>query len=1840
MKKILSVFIVLIYVCSNILSIATAVTTNNQASPWTREKAAHLAKITLFNADNTIIDSLFAAWSAKAALDIIFPDANGPDRSLYDAAIANYTGSGFNWGDSNHVTRLYQMIYTLDPYEWKRKLFSLFEDIFSVNRDTDRDITYKDVDDLHDLLFANMFWSYQTLVKKVLYNNGLPGDYAQSRFLDLFNQKDPINPNENYARELLQLFLMWEYEPYKSKDNNDIRNYEESDVKALARILTGLKSDPMTHAVSFDIATHYVGSGMVFLSGALTGITPPYYNTLSGTVDPLLILTPVNSNNGLTDNVIEYIFAKRSDQIALFLADRLARFYINDTPTRQSIDQIAQIIKDNNFEMLPVVKSMLSMDIVYSDASMNAIRYKNPLELSIGTIRQLRQNSLSGMLLDPNMYDTNLLRRLGWTPYFPGSVFGRDGFDNSLKWSSTSNQSAWMSASNYFTYRTTGTGAIDFLSLLGNQRREITTGSVSIMTHSDNSYIGSLTILSWTISLGSPIVPVVMQSVARFAAFSTENTPEYVYPIDPIESILGWENLELFASEPVIFLTDIPSQPDQVDSTDASTSENLDTTVVEEKTDIVEKSDTISVDVFTGGIENTGAVIAMSMVLVDTGSTVGSVDPILSSDTQTGETSTGGIENTGAVITETGTTNTGTTITGSTDTGVIVTDPITTTGSSETGSILSILPVTNQVESIVALAVVTSTLSISTGSVVLPNFRINTGLWVITVFSGTYTWDTKTLVIHSGSILSGSLNTEVVSATIVFDANSRLFADTVSTTEILDTYEVYIYGEKRLWSEIRTIIDDFLNKNSSWATIPVAPTNVNYFNKKIRGLLSILLAQPEFVLLTGYDLPTSTNTTDQHFLDNVTGKLFFVELYGGNDYLTSIIPKDEYSTYLDYRTNQTGSIAITGTGLVDIGDFYMNSALAYGSGGGLGFKDLYDRGYLKIFNRVGWYKHSNDHDAAAKQISSYDSSTAISAEGAFGHLVKSEFESSHTISLGSKSPNIYRAGHYVNLGWSVILNNPLDQGGQLKSHMDVMQNITLSRSYPANTRDLFKDAGRISEIWKLSVAQGGPSGANGDMNNVFKFAKVLMNNNIGRSFYMGGYGWYDTHGDQFTGLNRNLNFVSTAVTNFFNEVKDTQDVTIVIFSEFGRTNKTNGDLWTDHGDGGWMYVITSNTALRNQLQAGTYGNMSIKNAKYNSLGIGIDYRSVYGSIFNSLYWLDPSTYFAAPIDIFKDISLDPNRISLLNYSYQASGQTPLLNVELTVTGSNYNPGKAWYTRLLSWTGMVSTRNTRLNEKTVGEGYRYNFQINPNSQTYFTLESFSNQYALTGFSWSLTGSTRPMILWNSIRTVSQTGTSIMPLFGNTVAPVILSGSGIILESTGSKMVSFPDNNFARIGFWSWLTNVIELTTATGTMNWRWGFVFGQPIDKNLFIPSTATITSDGRNIPVQNISHLFRIGADLRWVWMKLNQRVSIEFSGVPLGERYRVISSQDGINWSDVESSGATYSPSLTGSITVSTDHFSYFALFAGSILIPPPSCTISISPNTVTNGSGAILSWNMTNSSTGILNPGNMILGASGSTIIVPPSNATTPYTLSVSNPSWTNSCTASVTAMPVVTPPVTPPPSCTISISPNTVTNGSGAILSWSMTNSSTGILNPGNVSLWASGSTIIVPPSNATTSYIISMNNGSGIWFCSAAVTASSVVPPVVVPPTPGNTNTGVIVWPGGAWWWGSYTNTATIPSTTPTKPVVYLSWLLLDTVFATKTKNNIESTLRDAIIWGVTTSIIRKITSDGRVLNLSILRLQRKLSMNTISSYTDRRQTIMNLQELYKQKLQLLRSVSIQ
>lgn len=285
-KRVFSGFLLIYMGLYSILSpiMVFAVSTNGAAGPWTREKAEHLARKALLGATPTVIDQLYQAGSSTAAVNLLFPDAIGPNRASYDAEVSALTSSGFNFGNEANMRKLYQLRYYRDPYEAKVKLFSLFEDIFSVNQsDT---ISYTDIKNQQDLLYANTLGNYRTLVKHILFNNGQAGDYAEGKFLDLLDGSNKNSPNENYARELLQLFLMGEYKYGESKELGSVRNYEETDVAALAKILTGLRSDAVTHMVSYDALKHNTSTGVLFLSGTLASNPfSSFYDSLSGTLN-------------------------------------------------------------------------------------------------------------------------------------------------------------------------------------------------------------------------------------------------------------------------------------------------------------------------------------------------------------------------------------------------------------------------------------------------------------------------------------------------------------------------------------------------------------------------------------------------------------------------------------------------------------------------------------------------------------------------------------------------------------------------------------------------------------------------------------------------------------------------------------------------------------------------------------------------------------------------------------------------------------------------------------------------------------------------------------------------------------------------------------------------------------------------------------------------------------------------------------------------------------------------------------------------------------------------------------------------------------------------------------------------------------------------------------------------------------------------------------------------------------------------------------------------------------------------------------------------------------------
>lgn len=260
--------------------------------------------------------------------------------------------------------------------------------------------------------------------------------------------------------------------------------------------------------------------------------------------------TPLPGNNGLTDNTIDYIFAQRSESISLFLADRLFRFYIHGKPTRLKLDGIAANIRANNFEILPSVKVLLSSDILYSDISMNGVSYKNPLELGIGTLKILHDKD--PLTFDSRIYDSELLNMLNWRPYFPGSVFGRDGFDDNNKWFTAYTENQWMSFATRLSSTTT-TGSY-LLSNIVPTTSITLAGSFPISTSPLNTYSGSISVVGtgniilnsasgntlsysggnislpqFTVQLGSGNLSIDQGNLALSGSFLTVSSGSFVY---------------------------------------------------------------------------------------------------------------------------------------------------------------------------------------------------------------------------------------------------------------------------------------------------------------------------------------------------------------------------------------------------------------------------------------------------------------------------------------------------------------------------------------------------------------------------------------------------------------------------------------------------------------------------------------------------------------------------------------------------------------------------------------------------------------------------------------------------------------------------------------------------------------------------------------------------------------------------------------------------------------------------------------------------------------------------------------------------------------------------------------------------------------------------------------------------------------------------------------------------------------------------------------------------------------------------------------------------------------
>ncbi len=188
------------------------------------------------------------------------------------------------------------------------------------------------------------------------------------------NENIVDEPNENFAREILELFTIGKG-PLVGP--GDYTNYTEQDVQALAKIFTGwqLKND-WSYSITEPLEVVFYDD----LHDKTTKTLSAHFN--NATV----------SDNGSDEykDVIDIIF--QQDEVARFIVRKLYRWFvyydINATVEMNVIEPLAQMLIDNNYDIQPVLKTLLKSEHFFDVLSMGCI-IKNPIDYTLTVIKQL-----------------------------------------------------------------------------------------------------------------------------------------------------------------------------------------------------------------------------------------------------------------------------------------------------------------------------------------------------------------------------------------------------------------------------------------------------------------------------------------------------------------------------------------------------------------------------------------------------------------------------------------------------------------------------------------------------------------------------------------------------------------------------------------------------------------------------------------------------------------------------------------------------------------------------------------------------------------------------------------------------------------------------------------------------------------------------------------------------------------------------------------------------------------------------------------------------------------------------------------------------------------------------------------------------------------------------------------------------------------------------------------------------------------------------------------------------------------------------------------------------------
>ncbi len=274
--------------------------------------------------------------------------------------------------------------------------------------------TYDEMMPYQQLLLTDAFGTYHAFLKDVTVSP------AMGHYLDMVNNDIPTatqSPDENYARELMQLFSIGLAElnaDSSSTTTPATPTYSENDVRAMARVLTGwtypacFAASKWTNPSCFQspmvaIEAHHDNTAKVFLGATI--------QTGSAEGDLDLALETIESLKAPSSKL---------PNMAPFVSLRLIQHLVTSNPTPAYVSRVAAVFAQSNGDLKQTVTAILTDAAAGNDGSTlapNQGHLTEPVLFSVALLRALNAT----MVYDPPIADSTA--NMGQNLFYSPSVF-------------------------------------------------------------------------------------------------------------------------------------------------------------------------------------------------------------------------------------------------------------------------------------------------------------------------------------------------------------------------------------------------------------------------------------------------------------------------------------------------------------------------------------------------------------------------------------------------------------------------------------------------------------------------------------------------------------------------------------------------------------------------------------------------------------------------------------------------------------------------------------------------------------------------------------------------------------------------------------------------------------------------------------------------------------------------------------------------------------------------------------------------------------------------------------------------------------------------------------------------------------------------------------------------------------------------------------------------------------------------------------------------------------------------------------------------------------------------